>query len=101
MSIIISASAISAYKHFFLISAYRLSANNFHADIAILATTSICHYYVFDQIGNIGISAMINIGISASGKKKNNIGTALLVSISTNTNLSQMSYSKPFVIPDR
>ncbi len=39
--IFISASAISAYRHFFSISAYRLSANNFTADIADISISAI------------------------------------------------------------
>ncbi len=60
--LIISESAIAAYWHFSPISAYRLSANNFHADIA--------------NITNLKISAMINIGVSAY-RQKTNIGTPL------------------------
>ncbi len=58
--IFISASAISAYLHFFSISAYRLSANIFSADI------------------NIGISAITNIGVSAY-RQKCHIGTPLVL----------------------
>ncbi len=69
VTIIISASAISAYQHFF---PYQLLTGNFHADIAIIQSVFVVILYL--KI-NIGISAMINIGILA----KTNIGTPLVI----------------------
>ncbi len=40
-------------------------------------TASICGHFMFENIGNIGISAIINIGVSAY-RQKTNIGTPLL-----------------------
>ncbi len=66
--IFISALAILAYRHFFSISAYRLSANIFSADNEFLK---------YENIGNIGISAITNIGVSAY-RQKSHIGTPLM-----------------------
>ena len=65
--IFISASAISAYRHFFSISAYRLSAN-------------IYGLFQYENIGNIGILATTNVSVSAY-RQKCHIGTPLLFSL--------------------
>ncbi len=76
--IFISASAISAYRHFFSISAYRLSANISSADIADIWIKKSSHKRIlsYENIGNISILAITNIGVSAY-RQKCHIGKSL------------------------
>ncbi len=58
--IFISASAISAYRHFFSISAYQLSANTFSADIWITAFGDISAKYLLEYCLGYGKMMVIN-----------------------------------------